>query len=106
MCRKGVKTIGKAHFTVLYDQARRAALTPSNIKSAWTKVGLYPLGSDKVLRDIQKPPDLVSQSSQTVDTVQYDEPLRTRVTSEQFASLRKMIEQNMPTLDGHNQQCL
>jgi len=106
MCREGVKTIGKQYFAVIYDQARRAALTPSNIKSAWVKVGLYPLDSDKVLRDIQKPPDPVSQSSQTVDTTQYDEPLRTPVTSEQFAYLRKKIEQNMPTLDGHNQQCL
>lgn len=31
--RGGVKTIGKQHFTLLYDQARRAALTPHNIES-------------------------------------------------------------------------
>jgi len=91
MCRKGVKTIGKQYFTVFYDQARRGELTPSNIKSAWAKVGLYPLVSDKILRDIQKPPDPVSQSSQTVDTAHYDEPLRTPVNSKQFASLRKTI---------------
>ena len=106
MCRKGVKTISKQHFTLLYDQARRAALTPSNIKSAWAKVGLYEFDPDRVLRDIQKPPDPVSQSSQTVDAAHYNEPLRTPVTSEQFASLRKTIEQHMPTLDEHNQQCL
>jgi hypothetical protein len=44
--------------------------------------------------------------SHTVDTAQYDEPLRTPVTSEQLASLRRTIEQNMPTLDGYNQQRL
>jgi DDE superfamily endonuclease len=102
VCSKGVKIIGKQHFTLLYDQARRAALTPSNIKSAWAKVGLYPFDPDRVLRDIQKPPNPVSQSSQTVDMARYDEPLRTPLTSEQFASLRKTIEQNMPTLDEHN----
>jgi hypothetical protein len=31
--RGGAKTIGKQHFTLLYDQARHAALTPHNIKS-------------------------------------------------------------------------
>ena len=41
-----------------------------------------------------------------MDIAHYDEPLRTPVTSEQFASLRKTIEQNMPTLDEYNQQCL
>jgi hypothetical protein len=98
MGNKGVKSVGKQHFTLLYDQARRAALTPSNIKSAWAKVGLYPFNPDRVLRDIQKPPAAVSPSSPTVDMARYDEPLRTPVTSDQLASLRRIIEQNMPDL--------
>jgi len=106
MCSKGVKNIGKQHFTLLYDQARCAALTPANIESAWAKVGLFKWDPDRVLRDIQKPPDPMSRNSRMVDAAHYDEPLRTPVTAEQFASLRKKIEQNMPTLDGHNQQCL
>jgi hypothetical protein len=103
ICSKGVKIIGKQHFTLIYDQARRAALTPSNIKSAWAKVGLYPFDPDKVLRDIQKPQDPMSHSIQTVNAAHYNEPLRTPVSSEQFASLRKAIKQNIPTLNGHNQ---
>jgi hypothetical protein len=31
--RGGANTLGKQHFTLLYDQARHAALTPHKIKS-------------------------------------------------------------------------
>jgi hypothetical protein len=65
--RQLVKSVGKQHFTLLYDQGRRAVLTPSNIKSAWAKVDLYPFDPDRVLRDIQKPLAAVSPSSPTVD---------------------------------------
>ena len=54
--RGGANIIGKQHFTLLYDQARRAALTLSNIQSGWAGSGLYPFDPDRVLQGIKKPP--------------------------------------------------
>jgi hypothetical protein len=54
--RGGANTVGKQHFTLLYGRAREAAFTFRNIKSGWSKTGLYPFNPDVVLKDIQKPP--------------------------------------------------
>jgi hypothetical protein len=86
------KTISKQHFTLFYDQARRTTLTPENIESGWAKTGLYLFNLDRVLQDMQKPPALEPQSSHTVDTALYEEPLQTPVSSEHLMSLRKTIE--------------
>jgi hypothetical protein len=104
--RGGAKTIGKQHFTLLYDRARCTALTPHNIKSGWAKTGLYPFNPNRVLQGIQKPPALEPQSSHAVDTALYDEPLRTPITSEHLVSLRRTIEQNTHIPDSHSQQHL
>jgi hypothetical protein len=40
--RGGVNTLRKEHFTTLYSPARKAALTPKNIKAAWAACGLSP----------------------------------------------------------------
>jgi len=103
--RKGASKIGKQHFTLLYDQARRAALTSRIIKSGWAKAGLCSFNPNRVLQEIQKPPTQAFQSSQTVDLALADEPLRTPVASEHLVSLRKTLEQNMHALDLHSQQC-
>ena len=47
--------IGKQHFTLLYDRARRKAFKPDTIRSAWRKAGLFPFDPDHVLRDMQHP---------------------------------------------------
>ncbi|KAF2180438.1 DDE-domain-containing protein, partial [Zopfia rhizophila CBS 207.26] len=52
--RGGANIVGKQHFTSLYSRAREQALTSRNIKSGWSKTGLYPLSPHKVLKDIQK----------------------------------------------------
>jgi hypothetical protein len=90
--RRGAKTIGKQHLTLLYDQARWAALTSRNIKSGWAKAGLYPFDPNRVLRDIQKPPTQECQSGHPVDPALSDEPLRTPVISSHLASLRRALE--------------
>ena len=104
--RGDANKIGKQHFTLLYNQARHAALTPRNIKSGWAKAGLYPFNPNRVLQDVQKPPALEPQSSHAVNTALHDEPLGTPLTSEHLVSLRRTIEQNMHALDGHSQQRL
>jgi hypothetical protein len=47
--------IGKQHFTLLYDRARRKAMNSRNIISGWSKTGLRPFNRERVLKEIQKP---------------------------------------------------
>lgn len=51
----GANTIGKQHFTLLYDRARIKAFKPDTIRSAWRKAGLFPFDPNHVLRDMQHP---------------------------------------------------
>lgn len=51
----GSNMIGKQHFILLYDRARRKAITPRNIISGWSKTCLRPFNPDRVLKEIQKP---------------------------------------------------
>jgi hypothetical protein len=104
--RGGANTVGKQHFTFLYSQARCAAFTSRNIKSAWAKAGLYLWNPDRVLRDIQEPPSQEAQSKYAIDIAADDKPLQTPVTAENLASLVRIIEQNMPAPDDYSQQCL
>jgi hypothetical protein len=53
--RGGANMVGKQHFTLLYSRARAMAITPRNIKSGWSKCGLFPFDPDRVLGEIQKP---------------------------------------------------
>ena len=54
--RNGAGTVNKAHFTLLYSRAREIAMTPRNIRSSWSKAGLYPFNPSKVLDDMQNTP--------------------------------------------------
>ncbi|PIA82972.1 hypothetical protein CB0940_12205 [Cercospora beticola] len=50
--RGGVGTIGKEHFTYLYNPARERAFTSRNIRSGWAKAGLFPFDPAKVVKDL------------------------------------------------------
>lgn len=52
LLRGGSNMIGKQHFTLLYERARNVAFTPRNIRSGWTKAGVFPLNPERVLSDI------------------------------------------------------
>jgi hypothetical protein len=99
--RGGVNTIGKQHFILLYSKARDIAFTPRNIKSAWSKAGLYKFCPDKVLRDIQRPPAERTIRDSNIDPVllEYNQPPQTPVTSEAVAVLRRLIENDTHILD-------
>jgi hypothetical protein len=56
MERGGVNTIGKQHFTYLYDPARERSLTKRNILAGWRGSGLFPFNPDRVLADTPMPP--------------------------------------------------
>ena len=53
--RGGAETVGRQHFTLLYNRARECALTERNICSSWSRAGLYPLNPDRVLREMPLP---------------------------------------------------
>lgn len=51
--RNRAATVNKSHFAFLYSRARDIAITTRNIRSAWSKAGLYPFNPSKVLDDMQ-----------------------------------------------------
>jgi hypothetical protein len=88
--------VGKQHFTPLYSRACNLAFMPRNIKSGWSKTGLYPFNPDRVLNDIQKPQveAIVPQTaSVTIDLPAHINMLHTPVTCESLTYLRTKIEQ-------------
>lgn len=92
--RGGSNMIGKQHFTLLYERARNVAFTPRNIRSGWTKSGLFPFHPERVLGRIPKPQ--VEEIVQHTADMPIDSPsdvLQTPVTWEGFTCLRTRIEQ-------------
>jgi hypothetical protein len=95
--RGGVSNVGKPYFTLLYDRARKVAFTPQNIKSGWSRTGLYPFNPARVLDLIRRPQveEITPQiSNTTADLPSPDDMLPTPVTYESFTYLRTKIEQN------------
>jgi hypothetical protein len=96
--RGGSNIIGKQHFTLLYDRARRKAMTSRNIISGWSKTGLCPFNPERVLKEVQKP-ETVKYSLLSInddkDSFSQASQLKTPKTFESLASLRKSIEINI-----------
>jgi hypothetical protein len=96
--RGGANMIGKQHFTLLYDRARRKALNSRNIISGWSKSGLRPFNPDRVLKEIQKPEEVKVVKSTDDATLYHLETLETPETPKTFenlASLRKNVEMSL-----------
>lgn len=98
--RGGANTVGKQHFTSLYSRAREQALTARNIKSGWSKTGLYPFSPHRVLKDIQKPlAELRLPRENELSGAPCNEVLQTPVTSEALTALHSQIDQGAHALD-------
>ena len=92
--RGGSGMIGKQHFTLLYERARLKAFTPRNIRSGWTRAGLFPFNPERVLSDIPKPQvEEIIQHTADIPTALSGDVLQTPVTWEGFTCLRTKIEQ-------------
>ena len=102
--RGGANTIGKQHFTLLYSRARNVAFTQRNIRSAWSKAGLFPFHPERVLGGIAKPvvpqPILDTQPC-TQDPPVAHQPLLTPTTSASFIAAREKLE---CSLEGLNEE--
>jgi hypothetical protein len=97
-CRAGVNTIGKPHFTYLYDRARAEAFTLRNIRSTWSRSGLFPFDPSRVLKDVQVSRPEVQATPVEHPTVPFNLH-HTPNTSDHFALLCREVEQNTSDLD-------
>jgi hypothetical protein len=96
----GAGTVGKEHFTLLYDKAREKAFTSRYIRSGWSRAGLFPFNRDKVLQDIPQPQnDQDECQAMAPPPPQSPVELITPVTSEGVSSLYKRIEKVSHQLD-------
>ena len=98
LCRGGLDTISKEHFTSLYKPARERALTKRNITAGWAASGLFPFNPERVLRKIPKAPAELTVPNE-VRSYPQDEVLQTPitpitpVTTEAVRSLHNLIKQ-------------
>ena len=111
--RAGVGTIGKDHFTYLYDPARKKAITSLNIMAGFRGSGLFPFDPDRVLADVPKPPaKLTLSKSNEVGLDTQDKAMQlpstpvTPVTAKDLTSLQNLIEQNADELSETRQKDL
>ena len=108
--RGGANTIGKQHFTLLYDCARKTALTSRNIRSGWSKAGLWPFHPDRVLREMSKPSDVAPLNiiCPNVDAPlpSPDTPIRTPTDASSFKALRMKCEAHLKTADDNSRLLL
>jgi len=109
--RGGSNMIGKQHFTLLYNRARRKAITPRNITSRWSKTGLRPFNPDRVLKEIQKPEITLDERScepltiETSGSNQKFHELQTPRTSNNLISLRREIEKTIAQSGELDSRC-
>ena len=101
--RGGANTIGKQHFTLLYDCARKTVLTFRNVRSGWSKTGLWPFNPDRVLGEMSKPSDIPPLSdicpNANASLPPCDSPLRTPTDASSFKALRVKGEAHLKTAD-------
>lgn len=93
--RGGAGTVGKQHFTLLYSRARAVAFTASNIRSAWSKAGLFPHDPDRVLETFSgRHTNETATAAMPVrpGSSPIDEFPNTPTTAEGLAALRRLIE--------------
>ena len=87
LLRGGSNTIGKQHFTLLYDRARKAGLTSRNVRSGWSKAGLWPFNPQRVLSGMSKPQEVRRTCASGTHPEVPDQPLNavTHTTADAFS---------------------
>lgn len=102
--RGGANTIGKQHFTFMYDKARKAALVPRNIRAGWSKAGLFPFNPHRVLSGMRHPVSGQGTAEEPAidpQLVEASQSLRTPTTVIKFNEVRSDLESK---LDQHDNQ--
>lgn len=104
--RGGAGTIGKQHFTLLYNRARAVAVTPRNIRSGWSKAGLFPLNPERVLRTLHPPapePEAFDAST-ALEISTTREPLRTPTSASGLGRMRGTLDEILNGLVDERQK--
>ena len=102
--RGGSNTVDKQHFTLLYSRARDAAFTSRNIRSGWSKAGLFPFNPERVLAGLTKPtlarrPASPSRPVQELPVSDDDIVPQTPTTSTSLCTLRNQLERSLDVFD-------
>ena len=99
-----MKAVGKQHFTLLYSKARQVAFTERNIRSSWSKAGLFPFNPDRVLRGMQ--PATAPSNGNNVAADQMPKVsgqiLRTPTTTASFNKVCLELENNLGAHDDES----
>jgi hypothetical protein len=107
--RGGANTVNKAHFVLLYRRDREAALTARNIRSGWSKAGLFPFNPSRVLADMPAP--VKDPPANPLSLGSLREPLNqatlvTPTTTEGVHSLYRLLEEKMDASGAVNDPVL
>jgi hypothetical protein len=111
LCRGGLETVSKEHFTSVYKPARETAITRRNITAAWAASGLFPFNPERALRKKPKPPSKTAVLNlpacpQDQQVVQVPVTPVTPVSTEAVMSLHNLIKQDAYALDEQSKQRL
>lgn len=103
MYYRGSNAIRKHHFTLLYSRARELAFTARNIRSGWTKAGLFLFNPNSVLGDMPKPapeqPSSFTEQRIASEPEELPLPLHTTTTATFLSKLRCQVEDSAVGLD-------
>jgi hypothetical protein len=110
--RRGANGVNKEHFVLLYRRARDVALTARNIRSGWSKAGLFPFNPSRVLEGmsapIERPGPFVEPplaAPQVQGPLSY-QTLTTPTTTEGVHDLYRMLEDRLGADDAKGDPCL
>ncbi|KAL1581858.1 hypothetical protein WHR41_09577 [Cladosporium halotolerans] len=113
MYRGGAETVNKAHFTLLYSRAHNIALTSRNIRSGWSKTGIFPFNPRKVFDSMQQAPvnPAPAEIAATVPTQPALSPasLKTPTNTISLAALQSKLQErpeNVAHVDPYLQKIL
>lgn len=98
--RRGANAVNKEHFVLLYGRARDAALTARNIRSGWSKAGLFPFNPSRVLEGMSAPTEGPTAQPPFLGAPQVQVPsssqtLTTPTTTEGVQHLYRIIEEKL-----------
>ena len=109
--RRGANTVNKEHFVLLYRQAREVALTARNIRSGWSKAGLFPFNPSRVLDGMSAPIEGPFAQPAPLGLQGVQEPLSsqsltTPTTTEGVHNLYRMLEEKLGVDGTASDPCL
>jgi len=85
-------SIDKCDFLEIYQQARKDAITPENVRGAWEKTGLYPFNPDVVISQLPRPTERPSTPLESTQLLALHTPLNTndlqKLLEAQFSSIK------------------